>query len=96
MSNSDYAHFTRGSKLKEIGFLIEVTGNMRLPMGFDFNFLALHCHTVVSNSQVLLSTSYEPDTFLVLFLLLTTTLYIVIHISEETGSSVVGHMARGS
>lgn len=64
MSNSDYAHFTRGSKLKEIGFLIEVTGNMRLPMGFDFNFLALHCHTVVSNSQVL-STSYEPDTCII-------------------------------
>ena len=76
--------------------MIEVTGNMRLPMGFDFDFLALHCHTVISNSQALLSTSYEPDTFLVLFLLLTATLYIVMHISEETGSSVLGHMARES
>ena len=43
----------------------------------------------VSNSQVLLSTFYEPDTFLVLSLLFSMTLYI-------TGLFVLGHMSRES
>lgn len=53
--------YTRGSKLKEMAFLIEIIGKMRLPKDFDSKFCAFYSVTLL-NDVILLSTFYEPDT----------------------------------
>lgn len=41
--------YTRGSKLKEMGFLMDITGEMRLPRAFDSKFHALYTRLYCSN-----------------------------------------------